>query len=213
MDLSHVWQQIANSISELDFWGITALVAGLLTVYYLIKENILTWPFGILYTVVSLVVFWKARLYGDLLLHVFYLVLNIYGWIYWVRGRKSTNEVEVPVTQLNLKPALVILAGSIFMIYVFGQFLIQIPNWIDGVEPPSLPYWDSATSMLSVTAMWLTARKKIDNWYYWFAIDILATGIYFYKGLYFYFVLYLIYIAMAVAGYLAWKKSLETINP
>lgn len=207
MHLDEIWQQIVGSITELDFWGIVALVSGLLTVYYLIKENILTWPFGIIYTIVSLYVFWKARLYGDLLLHVFYLVLNIYGWVYWVKGKNKANQEEVPVTSLKLKPALIILGVTGVMVYVFGKFLIEIPNWFDGVEAASLPYWDSATSMLSVTAMWLTARKKIDNWYYWFGIDILATGVYFYKELYFYSVLYLVYIAMALAGYLAWKKS------
>ena len=57
--------------------------------------------------------------------------------------------------------------------------------------------------------MWLTAKKKIESWYYWLLVDILATGIYFYKELYFLAILYMVYIVMAVMGYLAWKKSLE----
>ena len=73
----------------------------------------------------------------------------------------------------------------------------------------SLPYWDSATSVLSVTGMWLTTKKKIENWYYWLIVDILATGIYMYKELYFYGILYFVYIFLAVAGYMAWKNSLE----
>ena len=93
-------------------------------------------------------------------------------------------------------------------IFVFAKVLIGVPSLFDGVDPPALPYWDSTTSILSVTGMWLTARKKIDNWYYWFAVDVLATGIYVYKELYFYALLYLFYIGMAVAGYLAWKKTM-----
>lgn len=207
MDLNQVWQDIVVNVQGFDFWGLLAFITGILAVVFLIRENIWTWPFGIIYTIISLFVFYESRLYGDLLLHVFFLILNIYGWVYWVKGKQSQTD-DVPVSQMELKPALIILVITGAFVFLFGQLLTQIPNWLEGADPPSLPYWDSTTSMLSVTAMWLTARKKIDNWYYWFAIDVLATGIYFYKELYFYSVLYLIYIVMAVAGYLAWKKSL-----
>ena len=56
--------------------------------------------------------------------------------------------------------------------------------------------------------MWLTARKKIDNWYYWFLVDVIATGVYLAKDLQFYALLYFIYIGLAVSGYLAWRKTL-----
>ena len=207
MQLNDVWNDIIANVQAFDFWGLIAFVSGILAVVFLIKENIWTWPFGILYTIISLVVFYESQLYGDLMLHVFFLVLNIYGWIHWVKGKSKANE-ELPVTRLDLKPALFYLGISGMFIFIFGQFLINLPNWIEGIEPASLPYWDSTTSMLSITAMWLTARKRIDNWYYWFAIDVLASGIYFYKGLYFYALLYLLYIGMAVAGYRAWKKTL-----
>ncbi len=208
MNLNDIWHDVLINLQAFDFWGLIAFVSGILAVVYLIKENIWTWPFGILYTIISLFVFYESRLYGDLILHFFFLVLNVYGWLHWVKG-KNSNEDELPVTRLKLKPALLYLGVSVLLILGFAQFLMQLPVWFDGIGPPSLPYWDSTTSMLSVTAMWLTARKRIDNWYYWFLIDVLAAGIYFYKELYFYSILYLIYIVMAVAGYRAWRKSLH----
>jgi len=208
MHLDEIWQDIVTNVQSFDFWGFVAFVSGILAVVYLIRENIWTWPFGIIYTIISLFVFYESRLYGDLLLHIFFLVLNIYGWVHWVRG-KTKQEEELPVTQLSIKMGLFYMGISGVFIYLFAQFLIHLPVWFEGIDAPSLPYWDSATSTLSVTAMWLTARKRIDSWYYWFAIDILATGIYFYKELYFYSILYLIYIVMAIMGYLAWKKSLN----
>jgi nicotinamide mononucleotide transporter len=60
--------------------------------------------------------------------------------------------------------------------------------------------------------MWLTARKKIDNWYFWLVINVLATGIYFYKELYFFSLLYFLYIGMAIMGYMAWKKTMLQTN-
>ena len=207
MAYTDIWSEISTYLAQINFWELSGLITGILAVVFLIRQQILTWPFGIAYVLVSFVVFWEARLYGDFLLHVIFLILNIYGWVYWVKGAQNK---ELPVTQLASKPALIILAITGLMIFVFGKFLIVVPSLFEGVEPASLPYWDSTTSMLSVTGIWLQARKKIDNWYYWLAVDLLATGIYFYKGIYFYAVLYLIYIGMAIAGYLAWKKTLTS---
>lgn len=207
MRFSEIWQQIESTVMELDLWGIAGLVFGLLAVYFLIKESIWTWPSGILYVLVSFVVFWQARLYGDFLLHVFFLVLNVYGWVYWTKGGTAQDH-SVPITHSSSRSMLLVFMATIVGVFVFARFLMAIPDMFEGVDPPALPYWDSTTSVLSVAGMWLTARKKIDNWYYWFIVDVLATGIYFYKELYFYSLLYLVYVGMAVAGYLAWRKTM-----
>ena len=207
MHLSEIWQEIIGYTSQINYWELTGLVTGLLAVFFLIKESIWTWPSGIVYVLVSFCSFLGSSLIRRLLLHVFFLVLNIYGWTYWIKGRNS-HENSVLITQLSLRQAIITIGTTMVGIFVFARILISVPNIFEGVDSPALPYWDSTTSVLSVTGMWLTARKKIDNWYYWFAVDVLATGIYLYKELYFYSLLYLIYIGMAVAGYLAWKKTM-----
>ena len=207
MQFNEIWDQIVSTVLGMDLWGISGFLFGILAVYFLIKESIWTWPFGIVYVLISFVVFWQARLYGDFLLHIFFLVLNIYGWVYWSKSKGSV-ETEVKISHSNARQSLFMVLLTIAGVFVFGKLLIEIPNQIDGVDPPALPYWDSTTSILSVTGMWLTARKKLDNWYYWFLVNVLATGIYFYKELYFYSLLYFIYIGMAVAGYMAWKKTM-----
>lgn len=209
MELNAFWQAIVDYAVQINFWELTGLITGLLAVIFLIKENILTWPFGIAYVFVSFAVFWEAQLYGDFLLHVFFLILNIYGWWFWVKGKKQPEE-PVQVTRMTTAKNLKVVGITVLGIFIFAQLLLGIPQWFEGASPASLPYWDSTTSILSVTGMYLTARKKIENWYYWLAVDVLATGIYFYKELYFYTTLYLVYIVLAFLGYLAWKKNLKT---
>ena len=201
MDLMEIIQQALTYASNMKVWEFLGFVLGVLCVLFLIRQNILTWPMGIAYVLISLVIFWQTKLYADFVLHLFYLGMNIYGWYYWVYGRKS-REQEVPVTSIPISTWLLVLGVSVIGIVVWGYLLNTYTD-------ASLAYWDSTTSVLSFAAMWLTARKKIENWILWLVVDVLATGIYYYKGLYFYCLLYLVYIGMAVVGYLAWKKSMD----
>ena len=197
--------EYAQNIALLELLG---LVFGLFCVYFLIKESVLTFAFGIAYVLISLFVFWNIQLYGDFILHLFFLVLNIYGWYYWVNGNPQEAKA-VPITLTPLRPSIILCIITLVGVFVFGYFLENINYFFEKIPASSLPYWDATTSILSVTGMWLTAKKKIDNWYYWLIVDILATIIYTYKGIYFYAFLYLIYIGMAVIGYRTWKKSIN----
>ena len=201
MDYNTILQDIFDYTIGMNLLEAAGLVFGLLAVYYLIKENIHTWPAGITYVFTSLIVFYEAKLYADLLLHVFFLFMNIYGWYYWIYGKKR-GEDEVPITTSSGKVLVSISLISIAAIALLGYLLTTYTD-------ASLAYWDSTTTILSLSGMWLTAKKKIENWHFWFVVDVLATGIYFYKGIYFYAALYLIYIGMAVSGYLQWKKTME----
>lgn len=197
-----LWQQMR----EQDLLSLAGLISGLLCVYFLIKQHIITWAWGIIYVFISFVIFWRYQLYGDFLLHIIFLILNIYGWYSW-SGKSERIESDLKVTHLSAFANVSFLLISLIGIWIFAQFLIVGPSWFEGMEPASLPYWDSTTSVLSVTAIWMSTRKYIENWYYWFIIDILATGIYWYKGIYYYSLLYFIYIFFAIAGYLAWRRS------
>ena len=193
-----------QGFSALEFAG---LVFGVINVLLLIREDIRNWIFGILYILVSFVIFWQSRLYGDFILHVIYLVLNIYGWYNWTKPKEQN---QLSVTTQSTRNRIVWVLVSVVGVLFFAQFLLVLPTIFPNLDPPSLPYWDSTTTMLSVTAMWLTAQKKLESWVYWLVVDVLATGIYFYKELYFYSLLYFIYIAFAVMGYRAWLKSYQS---
>lgn len=193
---------LIDLLPAMDWFEFAGLVSGLLCVWLLIRQNVWTWPIGIVYVVISLWVFLQARLYADLALHVLFLGLNSYGWWYWTRGGRDPAAETVPVTRTDPR-LLVRLIGIALLAALVSGFLFA--RYTDA----DLPYWDNTTTMLSLAAMWLSSRKKLENWLLWLVVDVLATGIYFYKGLFFYGVLYLVYIGMAVAGWVAWRRTLE----
>jgi nicotinamide mononucleotide transporter len=193
----------------MSFWTLdralelAGLGTGLACVWLLIRQHIATWPLGIVYVFLSLYLFWQARLYADFLLHLGFLALNGYGWWAWARGRSDSGEA-LPVTRSSRGELLgVVLLGLVGTV-MFGTLFARYTD-------ASLPYWDNATTAFSLGAMWLSARKRLENWVLWFAVDVVATGIYALKGLPFYAVLYAIYLGLAVQGYRQWRQSLGVV--
>jgi nicotinamide mononucleotide transporter len=187
-------------LSSLDWFEATGLVTGLLCVWLLIRQNIWNWPIGLIYSLVSLVVFFRARLYSELAENAYYAVMNAYGWWYWLRGRPD-GAAEVPVTTIGPR-----LAITLFAIFVAGTALVGY--LLAAHTDAAIPYWDTSTTMMSFIAMWMTARKHIENWYIWFVVDAMRTVIYLYKGIDYYAVLYFVYLGMAVAGWWAWRTTM-----
>jgi nicotinamide mononucleotide transporter PnuC len=71
----------------------------------------------------------------------------------------------------------------------------------------ALPYWDATIAVLSLLAQYLLARKVLENWLIWIAVDVLAIGVYLAKQLYVTSGLYAVFLCMAVAGFFAWRGS------
>ena len=185
-------------------WELIGAASGLLCVWLIIRENIWNWPVGLAYALVSLLVFYKARLYSDLVLHVFYVFMNGYGWYYWLRGAGARgSEGRLVVARLSMRSASLLGVATLIGIIAMG--------WLfDYYTDADLAYWDSTTTVMSFAAMWMAAHKYIENWIVWLVIDVLATGIYIFKGIWPYAVLYGLYIPMAVWGWMAWLRSMSS---
>ena len=182
-------------------------ISGLVCVWLLIKENIWTWPLGLVYALISLFVFYEARLFSDWLLHLYYVGMNGYGWYYWSRSSKQrTVDGDIAIIHMPIKLVFFITIVTLVSVVVWGLGIEKFAPTAD------LIYWDSTTTVLSFTAMWRTARKYLESWIVWLVIDILLAGIYFYKGIFPYAFLYTVYIGLAVAGWMRWSRSVNRIG-
>jgi|TARA_B110000977_G_C11031905_1_gene475587 nicotinamide mononucleotide transporter len=189
----------------LEFIGV---VSGLVCVWLLVKENILTFPVGLIYALITVVVVARANLFADVLLNLYYVLMNAYGWYYWLYGGSQQRQHGLlkPVkttARTNLILFALTIAGSILMGWVFAEF-----------SAADLAYADSFTTVASFTAMWMTARKHLYSWIAWFVIDVVQIALYLLKGfngesgLFLYAGLYTVYLAMAVIGFRSWQKSM-----
>ncbi len=194
------------SLLAMDPFELIGLGSGLLCVWLLIRQNVWTFPIGLLYALVSLVIFLDARLYADFTEHIYYVVMNAYGWFYWLRGQgRRAGDDTLQVTRIGRRAGASLVALTLVLTAGIGAYL-------DNFTDASLPYWDTSTTVMSFIAMWMTARKYIENWYVWFVVDVIKTIIYVVKGIDLYAVLYGVYLGMAVAGWLAWQRSMSAVH-
>jgi len=183
---------------------ITATIFGALCVWLTVRQHILCWPTGLVQVTLYIVVFYQAKLYSDMLLHLIYVVLQCYGWYAWLYG--GTNRSTLPVIRLPVAHlsgwVVVVLAGTAGLGYGMSTY-----------TDAALPYPDGFTTVASLVAQWLLARKKLESWYFWIAVDIVAIGVYFAKALYFTTGLYLLFLVLATMGLIAWRTSWRATSP
>jgi nicotinamide mononucleotide transporter len=181
---------------------ITAVVFGLLSVIFTIRQNIWCWPTGLINVILYILIFYRAALYSDVVLQVIYVPLQLYGWYHWVYGNRNGANPDLPVTRLTSFAACIWTAVAANLIAIDGYIMHRFFN-------AALPYWDAAIAVLSLIAQYLLARKVLENWMIWIAVDILALGVYTAKGLYLTTGLYGVYLVLATFGLIAWLKSLH----
>ena len=179
---------------------IVAAVFGVISVFLSVRQNIWSWPTAIVNVGLYIIVFYESKLYADTGLQVVYVVLNAYGWYYWLYGGKNRTELPVSRTPARLWLLLVALGAA-------GTALIG--TLLSRKTDAALPYVDAMTTSTSLVAQWMMTRKLLENWIIWVAVDVVYIGMYIYKSLYVTAVLYLIFLILSAMGYVQWRRSLR----
>lgn len=69
----------------------------------------------------------------------------------------------------------------------------------------TVPLLDAFTNALSFVGLWTLARKYVEQWLFWIAVDVVCCYLYVVKGIPFKAGLYGLYVVIAVMGYWKWK--------
>jgi len=198
---------IAHGSSCAELLG---FVSGTLCVYLVTRENIWNWPLGVITAAFYIVVFARSGLYSDTGLQVVYLVLSLYGWWHWTHGTRRERERAAAGGITSKGPVVVshVPAREFMLLALIGiafwLLLYAITSRIPGVNSPLL---DSALASTSLVAQYMMTRKYVENWILWIAVDVLYIGLYYVRNLHLTAVLYTVYLALAILGYIQWKRS------
>ena len=203
VELYNFFLETYSTYSKLDIGlEFLAFSFGIISVIYAKKENILVYPTGIICTVITVYLLYKAQYFGDMMMNIYYSLMSIYGWWNWSRIKNDKYLLKITrfsKNDLGLTVFLFLLTVTItYAVYTFNLTEIKIPNYID-----------MFTSGLFFTAMWLMANKKLESWIFWIIGDIITVPLYAYRGLGMLSLQYIIFTILAIQGYIEWKKHLS----
>ncbi|QDV69110.1 Nicotinamide riboside transporter PnuC [Rosistilla carotiformis] len=177
---------------------LTATGFGFLCVLLTIRRSVWCWPTGLIQVLLFIIIFYDAKLYSDLVLHVIYVGLQFYGWYCWTRDDAGDENLIVKSLPMSW------LVGWI-AVTVIGTVSLgwAMARWTDA----SLPYPDAFTTVASLVAQLLLARRYFQNWGFWICVDCVAIWVYYTKDLHATAVLYTAFLILATIGFLAWNKQ------
>jgi nicotinamide mononucleotide transporter len=193
-----IWAAVSNYLVEhwLEIAGVITTVLGIALTTW---RKMSCWPVVLVSDLIYLVVFFRAQLYSDALLQIFFLAFTLYGWWYWWRGMRAEGEVRV--VRLEFPIMLGGLAAGAVGSFVLGELAKQVHA--------ALPYLDATLASYSLVASWWAARKHIANWWLWIAVDLAYIGEYVYKDLWPTALLYAGLVALAVMGLMLWRSAAQ----
>lgn len=175
-------------------------ILGFAYIFFSIRQNILTWPVGLLASALYIWVFFDSKLYADMGLQVYYVAISIYGWYEWLWGNSSKESEPLKVSRLTGRLGFIL---SLVSVVLFLLMWYILKNFTDSTVPVA----DSLATSLSIVATWMLARKILEHWLVWIFVDAFSIGLFWYKDLHPTVILFAVYTIMAVIGFIEWQKE------
>ena len=199
-------------MSTLRFLDILGFVIGLIYLFLEYRASIWLWLASIVMPAVDMVLYFKAGLYADFGMAIYYCLAAVYGYLVWkwpglMRRRgaetdKQTHREALPITHFP-KARILPVAG------IFALLWLGLWAFLSNATNSSVPVTDAFTTALSIIALWALAQKYAEQWLLWLVVDLVCTALYIYKGIPFKAAIYGIYTLFAVFGYRKWLQKMR----
>lgn len=179
--------------------ALEAIAAALLlaNVWLVARRSLWNYAFGIAAVTLYALVFWQARLYAAFGLQFLFLGLNIYGLVHWRRAQRATGDIAVGF--LGWPARIATLAAILALAAAIALLLVRTT---DAVQP----WWDSANTATALAAQWWQARRRVETWPLWVAVNIGSVGLYAAQALWFTAAVYAILLVVALMGWRDWRR-------
>lgn len=172
---------------------------GLVSVYLLTMGNGRGWSLGMIWIVLTGLVFASQNLYGSAGLQVFFLVTQVEGWRRWRQGEgEDLRRSSANLSSWNLLLILTLLGAS-----------TAVGTMILGKAEGQSPLFDSFVTSGSILAQLLMIRGYRECWLFWFAVDVVYVYVTFKAKLMAFLGLYLVFCVLAMNGWRQWTRDLE----
>ena len=202
--MTTIFQAVYDDLSDTTSIEAIAVIAGIVSVWYSRKENILVFPTGLINTTLYIYLSFKGHLLGEASVNLYYTIMSVYGWYMWTRKKGDNQSPVLVITKSNRKEwiqQIVFFVAFYLLIYFSLSFAKK------AFLPEAIPWADAFASATAYTGMWLMAKKKVESWIWWILTNIASIPLYFIKGYAFTGVQFLILLILAIAGWKSWNEK------
>ena len=176
---------------------IVAAALGVINVLLVVRRSTWNYPFGIVMVALYFFVFWDSKLYSDALLQIFFFVIQLYGWWAWVHARHVDHGVAVGWMARDQR--LRWLAATAVAVAVWGSGMARFTD-------AAAPFVDATTAGLSIAAQSLQSLRRVESWVLWIVVDVIAIGLFAWRGLLVTSALYALFLVLAAVGLFEWRR-------
>ena len=190
-------------MDTLRFLDILGFVVGLVYLILEYKASIWLWLASIIMPAIDMVLYYKAGLYADFGMAIYYCLAGVYGYASWKWFKKAESQqrTERPITRYKKQHILPSLAA---MLLLWFGIRWMLTHWTNSTVPVA----DAFTTALSIVALWALAQKYAEQWLLWLVVDVVCCILYVRKGIPFKAAIYGLYSVVAVFGYSKWLKMI-----
>jgi nicotinamide mononucleotide transporter len=213
------WWRVENVALEIlgypmSWIELVGTICYLASVVLIARRHMLTWPVGIVASALYAALCWQIRLYSDAVEQTYFVAVSVYGWWSWAASRADRAE-PVPVGWSPARDLVFWAVATAAISLAAGRAMSQVHLILPAVfpAPADWPNVDAATTVASFVAMWLLARRRLESWVYWIAVDVVGVWLYWVKGVRFMSLLYVVLLVLAVSGLWSWHRPRETAAP
>ena len=194
-------------MTTLRFLDILGFVVGLIYLILEYKASIWLWLASIIMPAIDMVLYYKAGLYADFGMAIYYCLAGVYGYMSWKwfkrSDQRSERRGERPVTRY--KRAHILPSAAALLLLWFGIWWM-LTHWTNSTVPVA----DAFTTALSIVALWALAQKYAEQWLLWLVVDVVCCILYVNKGIPFKAAIYGLYTVVAIFGYRKWLKMVNS---
>lgn len=194
-------------MDTLRFLDILGFVVGLVYLILEYKASIWLWLASIVMPAIDMVLYFKAGLYADFGMAIYYCLAGVYGYMSWKwfkrSDQRSEQRGERPVTRY--KRAHILPSAAALLLLWFGIWWM-LTHWTNSTVPVA----DAFTTALSIVALWALAQKYAEQWLLWLVVDVVCCILYVRKGIPFKAAIYGLYTVVAIFGYRKWLKMVNS---
>lgn len=190
---------ISNAFMNTTWLERFSVLCGIIQVLLSKNNKVSNYFFGILGILSGMYVLFGAKLYAEIVLNMYYLVMSIYGWWYWMSSKEAREQ---PISSCSPNDWRVVISISVLG---FGLLYLALRHLTDS----DVPAWDAWVSATAWAGMWLLAKRKIENWILLNISNLFAVPLLIHKELYLFAALTTFLFAVAIFGFFSWKDKMK----